>query len=90
MTRYRGWSTRLRESYRPQEILCRDLWVKQERGRRYLNFEGFEDDVIRAAGREAEQRLASLATGPLNEWVDELTFMLDRYFTALEAPAAET
>jgi hypothetical protein len=89
MTRYRGWSTRLRESYGPQEILCLDLWVKQERGRRYLSFEGFEDDVIRVAGREAEQRLASLATGPLDEWVDQLAFMLDRYFTGLEAPAAE-
>jgi hypothetical protein len=32
MARYPGWSARLRESYGPQEILCLDLWVKQELG----------------------------------------------------------
>jgi hypothetical protein len=90
MARYRGWSTRLRGSYGPtQEILCLDLWVQQERGKRHLGFEGFEGDVTRVAGREAELRLATLSTGPLDEWVDQLGFMLDRYFTALEAPASE-
>ena len=83
MARYRGWSTRLREGYGPQEILCLDLWVQQERGMRSWDFEGFEDDVVRIAGTEAEQRLASLSSGPLNEWVDQLGFMLDRYFAAL-------
>lgn len=84
MARYPGWSARLRESYGPQEILCLDLWVQQERGIRSWNFETFEDDVVRIAGTEAEQRLADLSSGPLNEWVDQLGFMLDRYFTSLE------
>jgi hypothetical protein len=54
-----------------------------------LSFEGFEDDVTRVAGQEAELRLATLSTGPLDEWVDQLGFVLDRYFTEVEAPASE-
>jgi hypothetical protein len=89
MARHSGWSTRLRESYGRQEILCLDLWVQQERGMRYLRFEGFEDDVTRVARGGAELCLATPSASPLDEWVDQLGFMLDRYFTALEAPASE-
>ena len=89
VVRYPSWSTRLRSSYGPQEILCLDLWVKQERGERSWDFEIFEDDVISVAGADAEQRLASLEAGPLDQWVDELAVMLDTYFSALETPAPD-
>jgi hypothetical protein len=88
MARYRGWLIRLHESYGPQEIPSLDLWVQQERGMRSWDFEGFEDDVVRIARRGAEQRLASLSSGPLNEWVGRLGFILDRYFSALETPSS--
>jgi len=65
VVRYPSWSTRLRASYGPQEILCLDLWVKQECGERSSDFEIFEDDVINVASADAEQRLASLEAGPL-------------------------
>jgi hypothetical protein len=67
--------------------LCLDLWVQQERGKRYLSFEGFEDDVMRGGG-ERQRRLDTLSAGPLDEWADQLGVMLDRYVTALEVPAA--
>jgi hypothetical protein len=85
MARYPGWSDRLRASYGPQEILCLDLWVQQEHGSRSWSFEVFEDDVAEAAGTDARERLARSSTGPLEEWVDQLAVMLDRYFTDLEA-----
>lgn len=89
LVRYPSWSTRLRASYGPQEILCLDLWVKQERGERSWDFEIFEDDVVSVAGSDAEQRLASLEAGPLEQWVDGLAVMLDTYFRALETTAPD-
>jgi hypothetical protein len=66
--------------------------VQRQQGIRSWNFEGLETDVAEAAGPDARQRLERLRTGPLEEWVDQLTVMLDRYFTGLEAgrPSPET
>lgn len=88
MARYPGWATRLRVAYGGEEIVCLDLWVQQERGTRSWNFEGFEDGVTDAAGADARQRLDRARVGPLQEWVDQLAVMLDRYFTDLEAGRA--
>jgi hypothetical protein len=89
LVRYPSWPTRLRASYGPQEILCLDLWVKQERGERSWDFEIFEDDVVSVAGSDAEQRLARADAGPLDQWVDGLALMLDTYFRALETTAPD-
>lgn len=90
MRRYPGWSTRLRAAYGPHEILCLDLWVQNDRGVRSWSFEGLEADVVAAAGQEAQQRLDVLGGGPLHEWVDQLGFMLDAYFTRLTATPPDT
>ena len=89
LARYPTWSTRLRASYGTQEIICLDLWVQQERGKRSWSFESFESDVVSVAGADAQQRLASLNAGPLDQWVDELAVMLDMYFSDLENTAPD-
>jgi hypothetical protein len=85
MARYPGWATRLRAAYVGEEIICLDLWVQQDRGIRSWSFEVFEDDVAETAGAGARQRLDRSRAGPLEDWVDQLAVMLDRYFTELEA-----
>ena len=84
MGRYHGWSQRLSGSYGPQPVPCLDLWVLEDDDGRRWDFEIFEDDVARAAGRSAMERLEQLDSAHHSRWIEQLATILDTFLTALE------
>ncbi len=79
---YPEWGHRLREAYGPHDIVCLDLWVRQDDGVRTFEFEGFEADVL-AASSAAHRDLERFQDGELDAWVEQLASLLDRYFSTL-------
>lgn len=89
LDRYPAWREPLRESYGSQPIHCLDLWVQRDDRARSWSFESFDGDVAAAAGPEAMQRLDELQDAALHEWAAQLAYVLDVYFSGLEAGRAQ-
>jgi hypothetical protein len=85
-TRYPAWFADVARSYGDAEVTCLDLWVQQEDGKRFVDFENVTDEELaNAAGRDAVARMHSLAAGPLDSWLDQVALVLGSFFDSIEA-----